>query len=257
MLLVVPVVYEIIGGWQERREAGGAGGEERAGHGGGGLNVRRAWARWSECSALRATSTRTGRVCPSCAGPTRIPFVAALAIKECNNNEKGSTPMTDQDARDVLDRSKLIRDFDEVLDRVIRLLRQISTRELGETYGLSRLQMHALATLGRTGQELEMRSIAASTGLPASSVTSIVNRLVKLELVERRHSDVDRRRVVARITPAGEEVMTRIDAWSMQLFEQMLSQSATEDLVTCITVFAAVGEWAHDIVEANRLRERS
>lgn len=145
--------------------------------------------------------------------------------------------MTDQDARREPSRGELIREFDEVLDRVSRMMRQMTTRELSETYGLSILQLSVLASLWQTGPELEMSSLAGACGLPASSVTSIVDRLVKLGLVERRHSEVDRRRVLAKITPAGDDVMTRFDVWSRQMLEQMLSRSDTEDIAACLRVF--------------------
>ena len=43
--------------------------------------------------------------------------------------------------------------FDEALERVSRLLRQVTMRELSETYGLSLLQVQALASLWRSGPE--------------------------------------------------------------------------------------------------------
>lgn len=172
--------------------------------------------------------------------------------------ERGFRDMIDQDTRSGAnregepDRGELIRAFSEVLDRISRLLIQVTTRELTETYGLSLLQTHALETLWRGKAEMEMSSIATHTGLPASTVTSAIDRLVKLGLVERRHSDVDRRRVLAKITPAGEEVMTRVDAWGLQLFEELLSKSDTESLVTCIEVFTAAEERIHETLDIRR-----
>jgi DNA-binding MarR family transcriptional regulator len=157
--------------------------------------------------------------------------------------------MTDQYAHGEPSRGELIREFDEVLDRVSRLLRQIAARELSETCGLSLLQVQALHSLRQSGSELEMSSLAGLTGLPASSVTSIVDRLVKLGLVERRQSDVDRRSVLARITPAGDDVMTRFNAWDIQLLERVLSQSDTEDIATCLRVFTAAEQQIRDTFE--------
>lgn len=157
--------------------------------------------------------------------------------------------MTDQDARREPDRGELIRKFDAVLDRVSRMMRQITARELSETYGLSLLQMQVLASLWLGGPELEMSSLAGATGLPASSVTSIVDRLVKLGLVERRHSDVDRRRVLANITPAGDDVMTRFDAWTIELLGQMLSRSDVEDIAACLRVFTDAEQLIRDTIE--------
>jgi len=149
-------------------------------------------------------------------------------------------------------RGELIREFSEVLDRISRLLIQITTRELAETYGLSLLQTHALETLWRGGSEMEMSALATSTSLPASTVTSAVDRLVKLGLVERWHSDVDRRRVLAKITPEGEAIMTRIDAWGMQLFRQLLSDSDSESIRTCIEVFTTAEGRIHETFDIRR-----
>ena len=157
--------------------------------------------------------------------------------------------MTDQEARGESARAGVIREFDEVLERVFRMLRQVTTRELSETCGLSLLQVQALASLLRSGPELEMRALAGLTGLPASSVTSIVDRLVKLGLVERRYSEVDRRSVLAKITPAGVDVMTRFDAWNAQLVEQIFSRSDTEDIAACLRVFTDAEQLIRDTFE--------
>ncbi len=157
--------------------------------------------------------------------------------------------MTDQDARQEPSRDELIREFDTVLDRVSRMMRQITTRELSETYGLSLLQLQVLAALWLSGPELEMSSLAGRPEAPASSVTSIVDRLLKLGLVERRHSNVDRRSVLANITPAGDDLMTRFDAWTIEMLAQMLSRSDVEDIAACLRVFTAAEQQIRDTID--------
>lgn len=157
--------------------------------------------------------------------------------------------MAGQDAPVESARAGIIHEFDEVLERVFRLLRQVTARELSETCGLSLLQVQALATLHRSGPELEMSAVAGLTGLPASSVTSIVDRLVKLGLVERRYSEVDRRSVLAKITPAGVDVMTKFDAWDAQVVEQIFGRSDTEDIAACLRVFTEAEQSIRDTFE--------
>lgn len=157
--------------------------------------------------------------------------------------------MTDQDEREQVGRVELIREFDGALERVSRLLRQITARELSESCGLSVLQVQALVALWRSESELEMSSLAGLTGFPASTVTSIVDRLVKLGFAERRHSEVDRRSVLTRITPAGVDVMTRFDAWGIHLLEQVLSRSDTADIAICLRVFTEVEQQTRDSFE--------
>jgi DNA-binding MarR family transcriptional regulator len=137
------------------------------------------------------------------------------------------------------ERLRVIRDFSDVVDIISREMVQVSSRLLAED-GLTILQFHALRAISTFGPALDMSSIGAATGLTASSLTSIVDRLAERGLVERRHDDKDRRRVVTTITGDGQALMTRIKARELDMLAELLENSSTGDLATTLEVFRAL-----------------
>ncbi|MCI3271454.1 MarR family winged helix-turn-helix transcriptional regulator [Streptomyces cylindrosporus] len=61
------------------------------------------------------------------------------------------------------------------------------------------------------GQGHNMTAIADCAFLPPPSLTKLVDRLVDQNLVYRRTDPVDRRRILAQLTPRGREFWQRID----------------------------------------------
>ncbi len=105
-----------------------------------------------------------------------------------------------------------------------------SSRELTEA------EWDVLRILGRQG-ECMMRDVAATCEVALSTMTGIVDRLVKKELVQRRHSETDRRVVLATLTERGKTAyQERLDA-DMRLLLTMLQALQPEeqqDLVTLL-----------------------
>ncbi|MFF0200439.1 MarR family winged helix-turn-helix transcriptional regulator [Streptomyces sp. NPDC005017] len=56
-----------------------------------------------------------------------------------------------------------------------------------------------------------MTEVARAAFLPAPSLTKLVDHLVEQNLVHRRVDPLDRRRVLARLTPRGQEYWRRVD----------------------------------------------
>jgi DNA-binding MarR family transcriptional regulator len=84
--------------------------------------------------------------------------------------------------------------------RLARILRQQAD------LGLTPSQITALATVGREGP-LTLGALADTEHVTPPSMTKIVERLEGLGLIERRADPVDRRRVLAAVTPAGEAAL--------------------------------------------------
>lgn len=136
-------------------------------------------------------------------------------------------------------RGQVIRDFSAVIEIISREMVQISSRQLAAD-GLTLLQYHALKAIWASGPALDMSSIGAATGLTASSLTSMVDRLQERGLVERQHDARDRRRIVATITAGGAALMERIKARELDHLADLLASSSTEDLMTTLEVFRAL-----------------
>lgn len=119
-------------------------------------------------------------------------------------------------AEDVVDRivtqwSEVAPNLDvspmAILGRVSRLSRLVD-RRLAENFaqhGIDNWMYDVLATLRRSGEpyELSPGQLVRQTMVTTGAMTNRIDRLIEREMVERSHSQTDRRRVIVRLTPTG------------------------------------------------------
>lgn len=89
-------------------------------------------------------------------------------------------------------------------------------------------QYWALEFMNRQ-QGCSMSQLAAELGMSSSAVTSVVDRLVQLELVERHPGDEDRRRVEAQVTGAGRALLQRLYAEKQQTLTNLFARVSRKD----------------------------
>jgi DNA-binding MarR family transcriptional regulator len=108
----------------------------------------------------------------------------------------------------------LLEQFARRLGRLMpRLMRQMMTQDRNYlARGLITLpQLWALHQVAER-PDCSMRVLAQALGLQSSTVTGLVDRLVKLGLLKRFNSLDDRRVVLARITPKGRRILEHLHA---------------------------------------------
>ena len=94
-----------------------------------------------------------------------------------------------------------------------------------QTFNLTFPQFITLAALVSHGKPATMSDLTGVTFQDAPTMTGIINRLVKMKLVERTRSERDRRVVLVQVTPAGQELAERIN-------EEFIE----DDLACCATL---------------------
>ena len=118
---------------------------------------------------------------------------------------------------------------DEIDEGVLRALRQIiqaidlHSRKLIKECGLTGPQLIVLGNLSRSG-ESPVGELARDINLRHATVTRILDRLEKRELVVRKRSDHDKRKVMADITEKGRKVLETAPS---PLHERFLSEFGT------------------------------
>jgi len=97
-------------------------------------------------------------------------------------------------------------DYDEILIALRRITRAIDihSKRLVKRSGLTAPQLVVLHALRKDG-EMAPSAIARAVSLSQATVTSILDRLEKADLISRRRSDTDRRVVLIGLTPDGLE----------------------------------------------------
>ena len=108
-------------------------------------------------------------------------------------------------------RARATRSTDELssaLDAIRRIVQalRISTRAAERRLGISGAQLFVLHALSETPAD-SLNELAARTFTHQSSVSTVVERLVRRRLVSRKRSSTDARRVVLSLTPSGRELL--------------------------------------------------
>jgi DNA-binding MarR family transcriptional regulator len=134
-----------------------------------------------------------------------------------------STRPTTGDRRELVGRLR-----DAIDDMGWRNLR-IAERMLAP-HGLTFPQVIVLALLDQHGPELEMSQIAARTGLPASTITGIMDRLVARGFAVRHQSETDRRRITGSVAEDGVRVLRELDAARVSTLSRLVEDFTLEEI---------------------------
>lgn len=141
--------------------------------------------------------------------------------------------MTDQSSRPNNTRHDLIDRLRGELDQMAwRNLRR--AEDMLRPYGLTFPQLLVLSFLKRLGPDLEMSRIASLSGLPASTITSIMDRLVKRDLAERTPGTTDRRIVTGSITQQGSDVLALMESHRDQAITEILEDFSKDEILTIL-----------------------
>lgn len=95
--------------------------------------------------------------------------------------------------------------IEELTQLLIEFYERFSSWEHGvvKETGVTLPQMHTLEILGSCG-EMRMKELAEKMGVTTGSLTVLVDRLVRAQLVERKPNEQDRRSIQVGLTPEGE-----------------------------------------------------
>jgi DNA-binding MarR family transcriptional regulator len=110
----------------------------------------------------------------------------------------------------------------KALDTVFRRLTAGRPRPLGEEASLSLQDARAFGVLAHLGA-VKMTEFARALGVPLSTATHSVDRLVKRDLVAREHSEHDRRMVKLRLTDRGARMAEEFLEHRLALMAAMLA----------------------------------
>ncbi|AMV36090.1 MarR family winged helix-turn-helix transcriptional regulator [Planctomyces sp. SH-PL62] len=127
----------------------------------------------------------------------------------------------------------LVRTADRVQSHAGRLLRE---------HGLSHAQYNVLRILRGLGGPTPILEIAERMLTETPGITGLIDRLEKLEMVERRRCESDRRVIHVVITPRGEAVLKGLDAPLKELQARVCSPLTATELDAFVRLLDKVRE---------------
>jgi DNA-binding MarR family transcriptional regulator len=95
--------------------------------------------------------------------------------------------------------------------------------------GVSMAQLHIMFTLQRSG-DMTMSNLADVLNVSLSNATGLIDRLEERGYIARERVETDRRVVLVRVTPAGEQMLDEVDALSDALLRSVLERLPASQL---------------------------
>jgi len=133
---------------------------------------------------------------------------------------------------------RFIEKFQEVTKDVIRIY-QLLDRKEKSVFGVTMTQNHTLLNLKRH-EKLTMNQLADQMGLATSTMTRIVDNLVRDNYIQRVRDDSDRRLVYVTLTEEGGKLAEKLGECTWECFEsivQNIPQGERAAVVNGIHVF--------------------
>ncbi|MBN2526933.1 MAG: MarR family transcriptional regulator [Deltaproteobacteria bacterium] len=117
--------------------------------------------------------------------------------------------------------------------KLLEFYERISAWEQGvvDESQLSPAQMHALEMLGHMGTPT-MKALAGRLGVTTGTLTAMIDRLEKGQLVERTRNPDDRRSTILQLTDSGRMHFEQHHAYHIQLTEELSASFSEDELAT-------------------------
>ncbi|MFN8018943.1 MAG: MarR family transcriptional regulator [Acidimicrobiales bacterium] len=109
-------------------------------------------------------------------------------------------------------------------------------------HGLSHAGGNALAVIEGTGAPMTPGEIGAAMHITSGSITSLVDTLVKLGLVDRSPHPEDRRKVQVSLLPAGAEILDTALPEVLQVVKALFASMHVDDRRQLLGLLAAADE---------------
>lgn len=90
-------------------------------------------------------------------------------------------------------------------------------------YGVTLSQAYTIGVLAKNGQ-LTMNELSQELGLALSTLTRIVDVLVRDEIIGRRQSDSDRRKVLVELTIKGTDLARKLNECTEKFWKKIFDQ---------------------------------
>lgn len=113
------------------------------------------------------------------------------------------------------------------------------TKDLAREFGLTGPQLTVVKALEQLG-DLSLSSLSSRIKAQNSTVTGIIDRMEREELVQRVRSEEDRRIVLIRLTDKGHMLARKIQVEPMELFRQALQSLPRSDVEELFRILGLV-----------------
>lgn len=139
--------------------------------------------------------------------------------------------LTKEDALQPMSKADRVKRIHDIFMQLMQVSKRWLVQRL-QAFGLTPPQFITLAALAAHQQACTMSDITNVTFQDPPTTTGVIDRLVKMDLVERTRSKTDRRVVLVQATQAGIELIEQIEAKLMESATPTYTLLTEEELDT-------------------------
>ena len=122
------------------------------------------------------------------------------------------------------------------------------TKGLARQFGLTGPQLTVIKLLEQLG-DLSLSSLSSRIKANNSTVTGIIDRMEREDLVVRERPEQDRRVVLIRLTDRGRELASRIEVEPMALFREALRSLPETDVEDLFRILGQLQRFVREAVD--------
>lgn len=139
--------------------------------------------------------------------------------------------------------SDIKSDVDEVVEAIVYLYTESRrlTKELARRADLTGPQLTVVKMLEQIG-DLSLSELSERIRAQNSTVTGIIDRMVRENLVVRERSKEDRRVVFIRLTPKGRKLAQEITVEPMEIFRNALEDLSANEVRDLVKILGKVAK---------------
>ena len=136
------------------------------------------------------------------------------------------------------------RDVDAIVETVVYLYTESRrlTKGIAREVGLTGPQLTVIKLLETFG-DLSLSSLSERIRAQNSTVTGIIDRMEREELVVRERSTSDRRVVLIKLTPKGRELARSVDVQPMEIFRGALASLTRDEVGQLVRILGKLQRW--------------
>jgi DNA-binding MarR family transcriptional regulator len=162
-------------------------------------------------------------------------------IKCCEESsgeiQKDSSFCVDETGQIVDDENCCVDEVGEMVQKLVRMF-QLFERDQIKVHGFTSSQCYSLIEIFKSGS-LTMNELSDRMNLDTSTMTRVVDKLVRDELIKRKKDEADGRIVLVALTEKGKEAATMLNSSVTKYYKKIISsipEGTVDEVLRAVSV---------------------
>jgi DNA-binding MarR family transcriptional regulator len=154
-----------------------------------------------------------------------------------NEMLKDNSCCVDETIENISDENCCVDEVGEMVQKLVRVF-QLFERDQIKVHGFTSSQCYSLIEILKSGS-LTMNELSDRMNLDTSTMTRVIDKLVRDELIKRDRDEADRRIVLVTLTEKGLEEASKLNQSVIEYYKKIISSipiGKTEEVLNAVSI---------------------